>query len=246
MDEAAIGRVVRALRHRVAWRQQDVAARAGVSQDAVSLLERGQMDRLSLRLVRRIARALDAEIVVSVRWRGGELDRLMDEGHAALVEAAVRILERYGWAPAPEVSFSVYGERGSIDVLAWHAESRTLLVIEVKTAVVSVEETLRRHDAKTRLAARIALERFGWDARAVGRILVLPDASTPRRHTARHGATFAKAYPARGREVSAWLRRPVGALAGLLFMSQTTVLRGRRRIRGRGRLGGASAARVRA
>jgi hypothetical protein len=56
----------------------------------------------------------------------------------------------------------VFGERGSIDLLAWHESSRTLLVIELKTELTSVEETLRRHDSKVRLAPGIARERFGW------------------------------------------------------------------------------------
>lgn len=33
----------------------------------------------------------------------------------------------------PEVSFSIYGQRGVIDILAWHAATRSLLVIELKT-----------------------------------------------------------------------------------------------------------------
>ncbi len=43
---------------------------------------------------------------------GGELDRLMDEGHAALVGAVVARLNSLGWETRPEVSFSVYGESG--------------------------------------------------------------------------------------------------------------------------------------
>jgi hypothetical protein len=58
------------------------------------------------------------------------------------------------------VSYSVYGERGSIDLLAWHPAIRTLLVIEVKTEVSSVEAMLRKHDEKVRLAPRVAAERF--------------------------------------------------------------------------------------
>ena len=43
---------------------------------------------------------------------------------------------RWGlWRLSPEVSFSVYGERGIIDVLAWHPKTKILLVIELKTEV---------------------------------------------------------------------------------------------------------------
>ena len=75
----------------------------------------------------------------------------------------------------------MYGERGSIDLLAWHEASRTLLVIEFKTELTSIEETLRRHDSKVRLAPGIARERFGWDPAVDARLLVLPEDRTARR-----------------------------------------------------------------
>jgi hypothetical protein len=125
----------------------------------------------------------------------------------------------------PEVSFSVYGERGSIDLVAWHAATRTVLVVEVKTEVVSVEETLRRHDAKVRLSARIVVDRFGWSPRVASRLLILPDSSTSRRRIARHEQVFLRAYPLRGRELGAWLRTPSGEAGGLLFLSPTHGLR---------------------
>ena len=38
-------------------------------------------------------------------------------------------------ALVPEVSFSIYGERGVIDMLLWHPARRALLVVELKTGV---------------------------------------------------------------------------------------------------------------
>jgi transcriptional regulator with XRE-family HTH domain len=227
MDDMRVGRMLRAIRHRLGWRQEDVATRARVSQDTVSRTERGRIDHISLRVLRQVARALDADVVVSVRWRGGELDRLLDEGHAALVGAIVGMLEAEGWIARPEVSFSAFGERGSIDVLAWHPETRTLLVIEVKTELTSVAETLRKHDVKVRLAARIARDRFGWSPQAVGRLLVLPGGPTARRQVHRHDPVLGNACPARGAAVRRWLRGPAGAISGLLFLPLAHLGRGR-------------------
>lgn len=112
------------------------------------MLERGRIDNLSIGMLRRILGALDADPVLYVRWRGGELDRLLDEGHAGLVGRHSSALDRCGWETRLEVSFAVDGDRGSIDALAWHARTSTLLVVEVKTEITSVEETLRRHDIK--------------------------------------------------------------------------------------------------
>jgi len=205
------------LRHRRGWRQADLAALAGVSQDVVSLIERGRLDLVSLEKIRRIALELDAEFVLQLRWRGGDLDRLLDEGHASMVGRTAGLLRSLGWEVGAEVSYSIYGERGSIDLLAWHEASRTLLVIEVKTELVSLEETLRKHDEKARLARRVAEEQLGWRPRAVGRLLILPDHITARRRVARHAAVLEVAYPARGSAVRAWLRGPEPQMSGLIF-----------------------------
>ena len=114
----------------------------------MSLVERGRIEDVSVRSLRALARAVGGELRLDLWFRGGELDRLLDEGHASLVGAIVARLEGLGWECRPEVSFAVFAERGSIDVVAWHPATRTLLVIEVKTELVSVEETLRRHDVK--------------------------------------------------------------------------------------------------
>jgi hypothetical protein len=116
------------------------------------------------------------------------------------------------------MSYSVQGERGSIDILAWHETGRLLLVVEVKTDLVVIEETLRKHDEKVRLAPRISAEQFGWRPIAVARLLVLPGLSTPRRRVQRHGSVMAGAYPLRGGDLRRWLSAPVGAAAGLLFV----------------------------
>jgi ornithine carbamoyltransferase len=61
-------------------------------------------------------------------------------------------------------------------------------VIEVKTEIASVEELLRRHDAKVRLAPRIAEARFGARPMVTARLLVVADSSTNRRRLERMAA----------------------------------------------------------
>lgn len=187
----------------------------------------------------------DAELVVYVRWRGGDVDRLLDRGHAALSERMVREFEALGWVVRPEVSFSEYGERGSIDLLAWHPTSRALPVIEIKTELTSVEETIRRHDTKVRLAAKVGRERMGWAASTVSRLLVLPDERTPRREVERHERLFRGAYAQRGWDVRRWLRSqavagpPQSSLAGLLFLPSNGQTRTGRALSARKRIASA-------
>jgi transcriptional regulator with XRE-family HTH domain len=107
-----------------------VAERAHVSAALVSLLERGHIGSVSVNALRRIGAVIDVRIDIVPRWRAGELDRLLNARHSALGEAVAGWLSHLGgWIIAPEVSFAVDGERGWIDLLAWHAETRTLLVI---------------------------------------------------------------------------------------------------------------------
>src|SRR5262249_27254690 len=108
-------------------------------------------------------------------------------------------------------------ERGSIDVLAWHAPSQTLMIIEVKTELASIEETLRRFDVKVRLAPTIVQER-AWRPRVVARLLVIADSGSARRRVAGRAATFDAVLPDRGWTVRRWLRRPSGPLNGILFL----------------------------
>ena len=97
---------------------------------------------MTLRSVRAIAAAADAYMVSELRWRGGGLDRLLDEDHAGLVGVIVAELRGLGWRVEVEVSFSHFGERGSIDILALHPMTGALLVIEIKTQLASIEELL--------------------------------------------------------------------------------------------------------
>jgi transcriptional regulator with XRE-family HTH domain len=218
MDDVRVGRFVRFARRRRRWRQADLAGQSGLSQSTISLIERGHLDRLPLRTLRRVFTALDAA-AVDVLWRGGAVDRLLDERHAADVETFCRWLAALGWAFEVEVSYAVYGERGSIDILAWRPPSRSLVVVEIKTELAAIEATMRKLDEKLRLAPAIANDRFKWTAATVSVVLVLPDVSTARRRIATHELTIGSKLPLRTAAVHRWLRAPIGSIGGVVFLS---------------------------
>ncbi len=229
VDDQRVGRVVRALRRRRGWRQLDLALAAQCSQSRVSLLERGHLAHVSVPVLRRILGELDATLAIDIWWRAGALDRLLDEDHAQLVATIAEILANLGWEVHIEVTYSRYGERGSFDLLAWHAGTRTLLVVEVKTDLASAEAVLRKLDEKERLGATIAAERFGWRAGAVSRLLVISESATARRRVARQSRLFDRALPMRAIDVRRWLASPEGRMAGLWFLSAgrvTTAIKG--------------------
>ncbi|HSH22267.1 MAG TPA: helix-turn-helix domain-containing protein [Candidatus Caenarcaniphilales bacterium] len=221
MDDQRVGGALRAVRIRKRWRQKDVAARAGVSPAMVSLLERGHLDRVSLLTLRRVAAVLDVRLDVVARWRGGELDRLMNAAHAALHEEVARYFgELSGWQQLPEVSFAFFGERGVIDILAYHEASGALLVVELKTELVSIEDLLSTTDRRMRLAARIAGER-GWHAATVSAWVVVAESDANRRRAGKHAATLRSGLPANGHQMRAWLGRPEGSIAALSFWANS-------------------------
>ena len=156
------------------------------------------------------------------------LDRLLDERHAQLVEGASAVLLSNGWQVRPEVSFALFGERGSIDILAWHATARSVVIIEVKTELTSVEETLRRFDVKLRVGPAVALQVAGFEPANIGSVLVLPEVSTARRRIAEHSNTFAARFPQAGHSVRPWLRKPSGPLSAVWFLSGVLTVSGKR------------------
>lgn len=198
MNDAQVGSVIRAIRRERNTSQVALARAAGVSPATVSRIERGRLDRTSLVVVRRLFEAVGARIDLVPRWQGADLDRLLDARHAGITEALVRRLTTLpNWIVEPEVTFSIYGERGSIDILAWHPRLHALLVIEVKSAIGDVGGLVRQVDRYRRLARDIAKKR-GWHPRAVGVWVVVADGRTARRRFAEHRATLKGAFPADG------------------------------------------------
>jgi len=218
MDRVSIGNTFRAIRIDMHLRQIDLAERAGVSQQAVSKLECGRFGALSIDGYCRIAEALDADVRLGPHWRGAKLDRLLDRRHALLQNEVAGLLSLCGWQVATEMSFNHFGDRGSVDVLAWRADVRALLVIEIKTEIANVEETLRVLNMKARVVP-VVVERAGdWRPRIVGTVLVLPDATTHRALVARHSALISAALPARTCAVRRWLADPSGRIRGIWFL----------------------------
>jgi transcriptional regulator with XRE-family HTH domain len=221
MDAVRLARQFRALRVNASLRQDDLARRVGVTRTAISNIERGLIEPTTVRLLLGMAAALGATIDIRLRWRGEQLDRLLDEAHAQLVDVCVRRLRRLGWEVAVEVSFSIWGERGSIDIFAHYPATGTVLVVEVKSVVPDSQATISVLDRKARLAPQLAADR-GWDCRLIARLLVVGSSTTTRRRISELAATYDVAFPVRGTAVREWLRRPSGAMSGLLFVPYET------------------------
>lgn len=238
MDDLRVGSMVRAVRIRKGWRQEDLARAAGSSRATISRLERGHFGSLPVDRIRRICASLDIRLDLQPRWRGGDLDRMMSRRHSILHESVTRVIADAfpEWEISPEVSFSIYGERGVIDILLWHPGRRALLVIELKTEIVDVGEMLATLDKKRRLAWQIAKGRR-WLPLTVSAWIVVAGSRTNERRISEFRAMLRSAYPADGRQMRGWLRDPVESIAGMSIWPVATVggrpIAPRRRVRPR-------------
>ena len=218
MNDLQLGLALRATRIKRRLRQCDLAKQAGVSASLVSRLEHGDLDQVSLPAIRGVAAKLGVSLEFVPRSAGGELDRVVSARHAALGErVAAWIARQPGWTAVGEVSFSMYGERGIVDLLAWHRSTTSLVVIELKTAIVDVDELIGTLDRKRRLATRIAADR-GWIARSVCAWLIVGDSRTNRRRVAEHRTLLTSGLPRDGRSLAPLFRHPGRSLeSGIAF-----------------------------
>lgn len=237
MDSSRLGRGLRAIRIRAGSTQNEVAGTAKVRRAVIGAVERGDLARVRVEQLSAIATALRADVDLVLRWNGTELDRLLNAGHSAMHELVVGILAAAGWEVVPERSFSIWGERGVIDILAWHAATRTLLVVELKTEIVEVQRLIGTVDRYRRLAPQ-AVRELGWEPRVVAAWVAVADSPTNRRRLSEHAGVLRAAFPSDGRTVPGWLRSPAGPLAALSFLSdarvanRTAARSSRRRVRG--------------
>jgi hypothetical protein len=94
-----------------------------------------------------------------------------------------------------------------------------ILVVEVKSRIGNLQDTLRRLDVKARLgsvlAAHVGVERPA----SIVRALVMTDERSTRRVLVSHDALFG-AFRLRGRAALQWIRRPAGGPLGLLWFEK--------------------------
>jgi transcriptional regulator with XRE-family HTH domain len=216
MDDHRCGGAFRAVRIKRGWTQQALADRAGTSRTTISRIERGHLGTFSVGALRRVAAALDIRVDLVPRWRAGDLDRLLNAKHSQLHEMVARWFasELPAWVLAPEVSYAIYGERGVIDIVAWHPGRRAILVIELKTDIVDVNQLIGKVGEKARLIRQIVKDR-GWDPLAISTWVIVAAGRTNRARLAAHQSVVRAAFPAGGRAMRGWLADPRGSIAGL-------------------------------
>ena len=208
MGDQQLGALFRVARIRSRKRQEDVAIGAGVARWRVSAIEQGRLDGISIGQLRAIASELEIRVEIGASWRGADGARIVNERHSRMHElVAARLAATPGWEFATEVTFSEWGERGTIDILAWHAATRTLLIIELKTELPDPAGLVAQVDRYRRLAPAIGRAR-GWHPLTVATWVLVAESDLNRGQLARHRSMLRNAFPREGRFLRRWLRDP--------------------------------------
>lgn len=202
-DRFQIGAAVKSLRTAIGWSQQTLATRAGVSQSLVSLVERGRIADLTFGTASALLEAMGGRLIVRVDAPYlGDRVRQRDPAHARMSAHVVRRMRAAGWVVATEVEVGGDRSRGWIDALAFHPESGTLLIIELKTEIHDlgqIERNLGWYEREAFAAAR----RLGWrPRRAIGCLLLLASRANDDR-AASNRASIDDGFRIRARELGA-------------------------------------------
>ena len=123
MSDQRVGASIRAVRVKRHWRQADwrrrPACHAPSSRSSAATSSRRHWSCSAAWRVRWTSGSTCRSLACRRARLAAECEALdVPRGGRAVLQAAP------GWSYAPEVSFSVYGERGTIDILAFHAPSR--------------------------------------------------------------------------------------------------------------------------
>jgi hypothetical protein len=92
-----------------------------------------------------------------------------------------------------------------------------LLIVEIKSEIVDLQDLLRALDIKARVIPGEVRRSHGWQAECMAVVVLLPNNNAHRRAAASHAAILAAALPARTREVRRWIAQPAGSLRGIWF-----------------------------
>jgi hypothetical protein len=92
-----------------------------------------------------------------------------------------------------------------------------VLVIELKTAIVDINDLMSTMDKRRRLAFKIAGD-LGWKGEAVATWVVVAPGRSNDRALAEHATVLQAKFPGDGRSMRRWLARPAGEIAALSFL----------------------------
>jgi|GEM_PF-1110501 len=215
-----VGAAIASVRHAIGWTQKELGRRVGQTQGWVSRVERAQIEDLTFASAERLLAAMGARLVVTVEAPYlADRARQREPAHSAMASYVSRRLIRLGWQVATEVEVGGDRSRGWIDILAYHAATGMLLIIELKTEIHDLGAIQRSLGWYEREAWKAA-QRLGWRPnRAMGCLVLLASEANDERAAANRGV-FDDALAGRARGLGSVVdgEVPVGASTRFVAM----------------------------
>lgn len=216
-----LARTVRTNRVRLRLTQRELSRRSGVSQTQIRRIERLQLPDVRLSTVDRLLSTMGVRYRVSIDSPWLDHRRQDDFVHARCSAHVGRRLATTGWQIAREVEVGDGRSRGWIDILAFHAASGWLLVIEIKTEIHDVGR-IERSMNWYRREALAAATRLAWRPRRIGSALLVLLSTTNEHVLGMNRDLLASAFPGRAPElqgiVDGLLRTEVDRLSCLAMI----------------------------
>jgi transcriptional regulator with XRE-family HTH domain len=203
-----LGELVRDARRLAGWTQAELARRAATNQSAISRLERGVAEPLDMLIVDRVLAALGFRASLDVDGRHlADRRRQRDPVHARMNGFLAAQLERRGFRTALEVHVGDPSPRGWIDLLAFRAVDRALIVNETKGDLPDVgafQRSLAFYDR----SAREAANRLGWRPARVVVLGTMLDSATIAARLGENRELITRVFPSPADRMLAWIEDP--------------------------------------
>ena len=201
-------------RRRLGWTQADLGARSGVSQSQVSRYEAGRMEVVSLSTAARFLDSMGIRASLTLDHPlVARSDRQRDAAHARCVAYVAGRIAPMGWEVRREVEIHHGRSHGWIDVFAFHAATRSAVVVEVKSAIPDIGAIQRTLGWYTRMAWDVGRS-LGWPMRRVGAALLCLATVANQARLAENTELTRQAFPVRAAALSNWLAAPLADLPG--------------------------------
>jgi transcriptional regulator with XRE-family HTH domain len=197
-----LGATITEIRSTIRWSQRELSRRTGVTQSTISRIERAILKDPPLATIAGLIDAMGGHLRIEVDPPFlGERRQQLDPAHSRMSGFVARRLETQRWSVATEVEVGGNRSRGWIDLLAFDARSRRVLVIEIKTQIHDlgrIDRTLGWYEREAWAAAR----RLEWRPAIVTGCLMLLMTQQNDANVRQNRESLERLFPLRARMLS--------------------------------------------
>lgn len=186
------GQKVRSARNRRGWTQKELGRRAGLGQQTVSQMERGEGGTLSVAAWKRVAMVLDHPLELRIGRDALELP--LDAGHLAIQELILRLGRVAGYGRTFELPTRTTDPMRSTDVGLVDHERRRLVRVECVNSFGNIGDAVRSSDRKQREAEGLAISLGSGQPYSVHLCWVIRSTRRNRELLARYPEIFASRF----------------------------------------------------